>query len=88
MPVLKRTFECNYEHQLFATKLIRLWPFPSDCMIIVSSKIKAVGPKKIPKVLTHETQLLSIFHYHTDFKNTEQFKPASHLALARDKCLR
>lgn len=85
--MLKRRFKRNYKHQLFAIKLIRLWPFLSD-IIFVPSKIKAGRPKKIPKMLTHETQLLSIFHYHTDFKNTEQFKPASHLALPRDKCLR
>lgn len=88
MQILKRRFKCNYKHQLFAIKLIRLWPFHSDYIIFVLSKIKVVRPKKIPKMLTHKPQLLSIFHYHTDFKNTEQFKPASHLALARDKCLR
>lgn len=84
MQMLKRRFKCNYERQLSAIKLIRLQPLPSDYIIFVSSKIKVVRPKKIPKMLTHRTQLLSIFHYHTDFKNTEQLKPASHLALARD----
>lgn len=86
--MLKIRYKCNYEHQLFAIKLIRLWPFPSDYIIFVSSKITVITQKKIPKMLTHKTQLLSIFHYHTDFKNTEQFKDASHLALATDKCLR
>lgn len=36
--MLKTRFKCNYEHQLFAIKLIRLWPFPSDYIIFVSSK--------------------------------------------------
>lgn len=86
--MLERRYKCSYEHHLLAIKVIRLWLFPCDYIIFMSSEIKVVRPKKLPQTLMHQTQLLSIFHYHTDFKNTEQFKPASHLALARDKCLR
>lgn len=80
-------YKCNYRYHFFATQLIKLWLFPCN-IIFTSSKIKVVKPKNLPKSLSHKTQLLSIFHYHNDFKNTEQLQPASHLALVRDKCLR
>lgn len=83
MQVWKR-FKCNYQHQFLQLNSLDFGLFL--LMTFMSSKIKVVRPRKILKMLTHKMQLLSIFHYHTDFKNTEQ--PASHLALARDKCLR
>lgn len=86
MQVLMRRFKCNYQHQFLQLNSLDFGLFLLTTF--VSSKTKVVRPRKTPKMLTHKTQLLRVFHYHTDFKNTEQLKPASHLALARDKCLR